>query len=105
MVANVKQIIIPDFLSQQIHCSNGAFSFLNETSHEEFVSRPVRCIILYDICTFTYANRRFHVLFSLAKKKTCHRHVNGFGDILFISLLCNRARSFKKYFAYNKQLG
>ena len=42
MIANVKQIIIPDFLSQQIHYSNGAFSFLNETSHEEFVSRPVR---------------------------------------------------------------
>ena len=42
MITNEKKIIIPDFLRQQIHCSNGAFSFLNETSHEEFVSRPAR---------------------------------------------------------------
>ena len=42
MIRNVKKIIIrPDFLSQQIYCSNGAFSFLNETSPEELVSRPL----------------------------------------------------------------
>ena len=39
-----KQIIRPDLLSQQIHCSNGAFSFPNETSPEEFVSRTIRAI-------------------------------------------------------------
>ena len=42
-----KKIIGPDFLSQQIHCGNGAF-FLS--SLEEFVSRTVRAIAL---CTPT----------------------------------------------------
>ena len=31
--------------------------------------------------------------------------VNGFGDLLFTSLVCNRARSLKKYFPFYKQLG
>ena len=55
------------FLSQQIPCSNGAISFPHTTSPEEFVSRPlcVMCIILHEICTPTYANRRFLVLFIL----------------------------------------
>ena len=33
-------------MSQQIHYSNGAFSFPNETSPYEFVSRPIRAIAL-----------------------------------------------------------
>ena len=55
------------FLSQQIPCSNGAISFPHATSPEEFVSRPlcVMCIILHEICTPTYGNRRFLVLFIL----------------------------------------
>ena len=72
-----KQIIRPDLFSQQIHCSNGAFSFPNETSPEEFVSRTIRalhyasllCIILHEICTSTYANRRFLVPFLLPGRK------------------------------------
>ena len=49
------------FLSQQIPSSNGTISFPHATSPEEFVSRPlcVMCIILHEICTPTYANRRF----------------------------------------------
>ena len=48
MITSVK-IIRPEhiyYLSQQIHCSNGAFSFPNETSPGEFVSRPIRAIAL-----------------------------------------------------------
>ena len=63
-----KQIIRPDLLSQQIHCSNGAFSFPNETSPEEFVSRTIRAIALC-VCTSTYANRRFLVPFLLPGRK------------------------------------
>ena len=29
--------IKPDFLTQQIHCSIGTFSFPRETSHEKFI--------------------------------------------------------------------
>ena len=57
------------------------------------------CIILYDICTFTYANKKISFFFFSARKKNCHRHVNRFGDIPFISLLCNRAKAWKRYFA------
>ena len=104
MIANVKKIIGPDFLTQQIHFSDGTFYFPRETSHEEFVSRPLRvmhyaslmCIILHEKCTPTYANRRFLVLFFSARKKNYDRHVHGLGDLPFISLVCNRARSLKK---------
>ena len=34
------------YFSQQIHCSNGAFSFSNETSPDEFLSRPICAIAL-----------------------------------------------------------
>ena len=43
--------------------------------------------------------------FFFTRNKNCHRHVDRFGDVPFISLVCNRPRSFKKYFPYNKQLG
>ena len=33
-------------MSQQIHYSSGTLSFLNETSPNEFVSRPIRAIAL-----------------------------------------------------------
>ena len=41
----------------------------------------------------------FFFFFFSARKKNCHRHVNRFGDIPFISLLCNRAKAWKRYFA------
>ena len=89
------------------------FPFLMKHFLMNFVSRPPRavvlcillCIILHEICTPIYANGRFLVLFFFARKKNCHRHVNGFGDLPSISLVCNRARSLKKYFPFNKQLG
>ena len=79
-----------------------------ETSPDEFVSRPVRaialciptsCIILDEKCTPTYVNRRYLVLFFSASKKNFHRHVIGFGDIPFISMVCNRAKSTKTLFS------
>ena len=42
--------------------------------------------------------------FYSARMKNCHRHVNGFGDLPFISL-AYRARSLKKYFPDKQQLG
>ena len=36
------------------------------------------------------------LFFFEVSKKNCHRHVNGFGDISFISLVCNRAKNSKK---------
>ena len=57
------------------------------------------CIILYEICTPKYANGRFLVLFFSARKKNCHHHVNGFGDLPFIYRVCNRARSLKNIFS------
>ena len=38
----------------------------------------------------------FFFFFFSASKKNFHRHVNGFGDISFRSLVCNRAKSSKK---------
>ena len=87
------------YLSQQIHCNNGAFSFSNKTSPDEFVSRPICAIplriptVLHEKSTPTYADR---CLVLSANKKNCHHHVNGFGDISLISLVCNRAKSSKK---------
>ena len=103
MIGNVKKIIIrPGFLSQQIYCSNGAFSFLNETSPEELVSRPLPANALC-IPTVHHFIRYMHVhiceqkisffFFFSARKKNCHRYVNRFGDVPFISLLCNRAKA------------
>ena len=89
------------------------FPFLAKHLLRNLVSRPLRaivlcillCTILHEICTPISANGRFLVLFFFARKKSCHRHVNGFGDLPFISLVSNRARSLKKYFPFNKQLG
>ena len=58
----------------------------------------ILCIILDEKCTPTYANRRFFFFFS-ASKKNFHRHVIGFGDISFISIVCNRAKSSKTLFS------
>ena len=57
------------------------------------------CIILDEKCTPTYVNRRYLVLFFSASKKNFHRHVIGFGDIPFISMVCNRAKSTKTLFS------
>ena len=57
------------------------------------------CIILHEICTPKYVNGRFIVLFFSARKKNCHHHVNGFGDLPFISLVCSHARNLKKIFS------
>ena len=97
MITNVKKIIRPDFFSQQISIP---IYFPGEMSPGEFVQgqfkplhhAPLLCIILHDVCTSTYTNRRFLVLFS-ARKKSCHRHV-----IPLISLIFNRAKSLKKIF-------
>ena len=40
----------------------------------------------------------FLFLIFAAWTKNCHRHVNSFSDIPFISLLCSRAKSLKKIF-------
>ena len=88
------------------------FPFLAKHLLRNLVSRPLRaivlcillCTILHKICTPISANGRFLVLFFFARKKSCHRHVNGFGDLPFISLVSNRARSLKKCFPFNKQL-
>ena len=80
------------------------FCFPYETSLEEFVARTGRAItlriILHEICTSTYANGWFLVLFFffLPGRKKCHGHVNGFGDIPFTSLVCHRAKNLKKIF-------
>ena len=105
MTTKVKKIIIirPDFLSQQIHCNNGPFSFPNETSLEEFVSRAVRaielCIPTVHHFTRNIRERNISCSFISASKKNCHRHVNGFRDLPFIPLVCNRARSLRKIFS------
>ena len=54
------------------------------------------CIVLHEKSMPTYADKRYLLLLFSASKKNCHRHVNGFGDIPFISLVCNRAKSSKK---------
>ena len=89
------------------------FPFLAKHLLRNLVSRPLRaivlcillCTILHEICTPISANGRFLVLFFFARKKSCHRHVNGFGDLPFISLVSNRARSLKKYFLSINNLG
>ena len=98
MTTNVK------VLSQQSHCNSGAYSFPNETSPEEFVLRTVRAIALR-IPTVHHFTPNMHVhirermiscsffFFFARKKKDCYRHVNGFGDISFISPVCHRAKS------------
>ena len=63
------------------------------------------CIILDEKCTPTYVNRRYLVLFFSASKKNFHRHVIGFGDIPFISIVCNRAKSSKRLFHTISNLG
>ena len=89
------------------HCSNGAISFPNETSPEEFVSRPIRAIALC-VPTVHHFTRNMHAQlcerkiscsFFSARKKNCHHYVNGFGDLPFIYRVCSRARSLKKLFS------
>ena len=89
------------------------FPFLMKRLLRNLVTRQLRaialcillCIILHEICTPIYANGRFLALFFFTRNTNCHRHVDRFGDVPFISLVCNRPRSLKKYFPYNKQLG
>ena len=76
-----------------------------ETSPDEFVSRPVRAIALC-IPTVHHFRRKMHahireqkISFFSASKKNFHRHVIGFGDIPFISMVCNRAKSTKTLFS------
>ena len=75
-----------------------------QASPDEFVSRPVRAIAL---CIPTVHNfrrkmhahlreRKISCSFFSPRKKNYDRHVNGLGDLPFISLVCNRARSLKK---------
>ena len=70
----------------------------------KFVSKQIRAIAL---CNPTVHNlthkihahireQRISCFFFPASSENCHRHVNGFGDIPFISLFCDRAESLKK---------
>ena len=74
-----------------------------QASPDEFVSRPVRAIALC-IHTVHHFRRKMHahireqISFFSASKKNFHRHVIGFGDIPFISIVCNRAKSSKALF-------
>ena len=102
-----KKKIGPDFSSQQIHCSNGAISFSYETSPEEFgfEATSCHCIMHPTVHHFTrnmhahIRERKISCSFFFTRNKNCHRHVNRFGDLLFISLVCNRPRSLKKIFS------
>ena len=94
-------------MSQQVHCSSGAISFPHETSPEEFVSRPLRAIASC-VPTVHHFTRNMHAQirerkiscsFFSARKKNWHHHVNGFGDLPFISLVCSQARNLKKIFS------
>ena len=99
MITNVKRKKIgPDFSSQQIYCSNGAISFPRETSPEEFGLEATSCHCNMHP-TVHYFTRNIHAhirewkisfFFFLPGTKNCHRHVNGFGDLPFISLLCKK---------------
>ena len=102
----MEKIIRPDLLSKQIHRGNGAFSFPNETSPEEFVSKKVCAIALY-IPTVHYFTRKIHAhirermiscSFFPVRKKSCHGYDNGYGDIPLISLVRNRPKSFRGIF-------
>ena len=75
-----------------------------QASPDEFVSGPVRTIALC-IPTVHHFRRKMHahireqkISFFSASKKNFHRHVIGFGDIPFISIVCNRAKSSKRLF-------
>ena len=94
-------------MSQQVHCSIGAISFPHETSPEQFVSRPLRATALC-VPTVHHFTRNMHAQirerkiyrsFFSTRKKNCHHHVNGFGDLPFISLVCSHARNLKKIFS------
>ena len=107
MIKNFKKIIRPDFLSQQNHCSNRAFSFPNETSPKEFVSKPNSChCIMHPYCAsfFTrYTRPRTRtedfLFFLFCRAEKLSTHLNGFGDIPLIYLVCNRVESLKKVFS------
>ena len=94
-------------MSQQVHCSIGAISFPHETSPEQFVSRPLRATALCvpNVHHFTrnmhaqIRERNIYCSFFSARKKNCHHHVNGLGDLPFISLVCSHARNLKKIFS------
>ena len=71
----------------------------------KFVSKQIRAIALCNptVHNLTHKNPRLHTrtedflfFFFPASSENCHRHVNGFGDIPFISLFCDRAESLKK---------
>ena len=83
-----------------------------QASPDEFVSRPVRAIALC-IPSVHHFRRKMHAhireqkicSFFSASKKNFHRHVIGFGDIPFISIVCNRAKSSKRLFHTISNLG
>ena len=108
VITDVKIIKIrPDFSSQQIHSSNGAISFSHETSPEEFgfEATSCHCIMHPTVHHFTrnmhahIRERKISCSFFFTRNKNCHRHVDRFGDVPFISLVCNRPRSLKKIFS------
>ena len=100
--------IRPDFSNQQIHSRNGAISFSHKTSPEEFgfEATSCHCIMHPTVHHFT-RNMHAHIrkrkiscsFFFFTRNKNCHRHVDRFGDVPFISLVCNRPRSLKKIFS------
>ena len=78
-----------------------------QASPDEFVSRPFRDIALC-IPSVHHFRRKMHAhireqkicSFFSASKKNFHRHVIGFGDIPFISIVCNRAKSSKRFYKH-----
>ena len=64
-------------MSQQIHCSNAAFSFPNKTSPKEFVI----ALSIPTVHHFTrnmhahMSKQKFYYSFFPTRKRNCHRHV------------------------------
>ena len=102
-----KLIIRPEVLSQQIHCSNEAISFPNETSPEEFVSRTAHAIALW-IPTVLQFTRNMHAhireqmiscsFFSDRKKKLLSPRQRIWWHAIYISCLPSSKKLEKNIF-------
>ena len=115
LATGIVQTLRKPFCRNQIKKKEGNLSLRNlnilnySICPDKFVSRLI-CAIALCIPTVLRFTRKVHAhireqkiscfffffFFFSASKKNFHRHVNGFGDISFISLVCNRAKSSKK---------
>ena len=108
-----RKLIRPDFLSQQIYCSNGPFSFPRETSPYEFVSRTIRAIALC-IPTVHHFTQKIHAhtreqkiscsFFSASKRTVIATKTDLVTYYLHLYFAIER-KALKNCFSYNKQLG